>query len=123
MINRSYKFIQWNKGNSHFNTKIDDLKFVIDQFSPDIISVCEANYDINFHTKIPGYKIEANRLHISNNIARSVLLFRDSITYCRHYDLENPYISSVWISININGIINYWSIHITENDKFHLILI
>ena len=31
----SLKFFNWNKGNSNFITKINDIMFILDQFSPD----------------------------------------------------------------------------------------
>ena len=34
--NGTYKFITWNKGNSLFSNKIDDIKYILDEFSPNI---------------------------------------------------------------------------------------
>ena len=70
----SLKFMHWNKGNSNFTSKVDDIKKIIDQFSPDFFSISEANYDMLSNIKFPGYNLEYNRLHISHNIARSVVL-------------------------------------------------
>ena len=40
------KFYHWNKGNSNFCNKVDDIHFIIHQFSPDFLSISEANHDI-----------------------------------------------------------------------------
>ena len=81
---------------------MDDIRFILDQFSPDYLSLCEANFDIHCNVKFPGYNIEYNRLHISNTVSRSLVLIKNSISYTRRYDLENPYISSIWLNIKIN---------------------
>ena len=39
----------------------------------------------------------------NNNIARSILLIKDGISYKRRRDLEDKYISTVWVQININS--------------------
>ena len=89
----SLKFFNWNKGNSNFITKINDIRFILDQFSPDYLSICEANFDIHCNVKFPGYNIEYNRLHISNTVSQSLVLIKNSISYNRRYDLENPYMA------------------------------
>ena len=75
------KFYHWNKGNSNFCNKVDDIHFIIHQFSPDFLSISEANHDIYSKLHFKGYRIESNRLHINNNIAWSVVLIRDTISY------------------------------------------
>ena len=77
--NGSYKFATWNKGNSNFHNKIDDIKIILNDISPDCLSIYEANYDIYSRAHLSGYRIKCNRLHISNSIARSMLLIRDNI--------------------------------------------
>ena len=37
------KFLHFNKGNSYFKNKVNDIQISIDKFSPDIISISEAN--------------------------------------------------------------------------------
>ena len=43
-INR-LKILHWNKGNSLFKNKLDDIYFVLDKFQPHIMSISKANYD------------------------------------------------------------------------------
>ena len=82
------KLYHWNKGNSNFSNKVDDINFILQQFSPDFLSICEANHYIYSKIHFKGYRIEYNHLHINNNIARSVVLIRDTLSYQRRYDLE-----------------------------------
>ena len=37
----------WNKGNSTFGNKRDDILITIDRFKPDIFAIHEANFDIS----------------------------------------------------------------------------
>ena len=37
------KFFHFNKGNSYFRNKVDQIQVEIDKFRPDIISLSEAN--------------------------------------------------------------------------------
>ena len=71
-------FFLQNKGNSNFYNKVDDINFIIQQFSHDLFSICEANHNITSSLHFKGYRIESNRLHTHNNIARSVVLICDN---------------------------------------------
>ena len=57
------KFYHWNKGNSNFANKLDDIKIVLQQFSPDFLSICEANYDIYSKIQFKGYRIPTYLLY------------------------------------------------------------
>ena len=57
----TYKFLHINKGNSNFETKLDDIYNIIDIHKPDIMSIQEANYNIEQGIKIRGYNIEFKR--------------------------------------------------------------
>ena len=94
--------MHFNKGNSYFKTKINDIYLIIDKFSPDFLSLSEANYDVNSNTKIPGYGIESNHLNINNYIARSIVIIKESLSYTRCYEFENINISSIWLKINLS---------------------
>ena len=39
------KILHWNKGNSLFNNKNDDIYFILDKYKPHIMSISEANYN------------------------------------------------------------------------------
>ena len=56
--NGSYKCLHINNGNSSFSNKIDNIYSILDIHKPDIVSIQEANYDINNPIQIRGYNIE-----------------------------------------------------------------
>ena len=91
----TYKLITWNKGNSIFSNKRDDILITLQRHNPDIFAIHEANYSIRNDTKIKGYKIECNNLIHGNDICRTITLIKEGISYKRRYDLENKYISAI----------------------------
>ena len=95
----SLKILHFNKGNSKFENKIDDILYVIGKHKPDIFSIQEANYDITNHCNIPGYNIEYNTLTKNHNVARTIIIIKEGINYkrCNIYEIE--YISSIWLQI------------------------
>ena len=56
--NSNYSLLHWNKGNSYFHSKIDDIYYAIDLNKPDIFSIAEANYFFQENVKISEYNIE-----------------------------------------------------------------
>ena len=92
----------WNKGNSTFQNKRDDILVTIERYRPDIFAIHEANFDLNNDRGFENYTIEANTLCRGHNIARTIVLIKNGVAYKRRKDLENDYISSVWIQIIIS---------------------
>ena len=84
--------ISWNKGNSNFITKKDDILITINRYHPDIFALHEANYNPKNDGQIFGYNIEYNTLCVNHKISRTLLLIKKGISYKRRYDLENKYI-------------------------------
>ena len=80
---KSYSIYHWNKGNSHFRRKIDDIYSILDNNKPDLLSLAESNYQFNDPIIIPEYNIENSRLHIDSTFARSSLLIKKSLNYSR----------------------------------------
>ena len=81
--------ISWNKGNSNFSTKRDNILITINRYHPDIFAIHEANYSIKNDGQILGYNIEHNTLVDSHTISRSLLIIKKGISYKRRYDLQN----------------------------------
>ena len=52
------KIMHWNKGDSLFTNKLDDLYYSIDKNRPHIISLAEANYYNINDIAIKDYNIE-----------------------------------------------------------------
>ena len=76
----TYKFLTWNKGNSNFSNRRDDVIISLHSHNPDIFAIHEANYSIKNDGKIKGYKIEYNNLISGNDICRTITLIRDDIS-------------------------------------------
>ena len=85
----------WNKGNSSFRNRRNDIEVTLERYKPDIFTIHEANFNILNDRGFSNYKIEANTLCKGNSIARTIVLIKDTIAYKRRKDLENDYISSV----------------------------
>ena len=92
----------WNKGNSTFKNKRDDILVTLERYKPDIFAIQEANFDIINDRGFLNYSIEANTLCRGHTTDRTILLIKNGIAYKRRNDLENDYISSVWIQIIIS---------------------
>ena len=99
----NYNLLHWNKSNSNFNNKTNDINEIIDLFRPHFFSLVESNYIFREPYIVKGYKMENSRLHISSSFARNTFLIRDNIDYERRNDLEDPYISSIWVEVNISS--------------------
>ena len=87
--------ITWNKGNSNFSNKRDDICITLDRFNPDIFSIHDANFLVDNDRNFKNYTIEYNTLTENSKIARTITLIKKGISYKRRYDLEDRYISSI----------------------------
>ena len=96
------KIAHFNKGNSKFDNKIDDIHYIIDKHKPLIFSISEANYCNINKTQISDYNIEVCDFKIGYHTSRQVLLIHNSLTYTRRHDLEKPYIALIICDIKIN---------------------
>ena len=92
----------WNKGNSTFSNRRNDIEVTIARYKPDIFTIHEANFNILNDRGFENYKIEANTLCKGYKVARTIVLIKDTLAYKRRKDLENDYISSVWIQVIIS---------------------
>ena len=77
------KIAHFNKGNSKFDNKIDDIHYIIDKHKPLIFSISEANYCNTNKTIICDYNIEACDFKIGYHTSRQILLIHNSLTYTR----------------------------------------
>ena len=78
----------WNKGNSSFKNRRDDILVTLERYKPDVFTIHEANFDICNDRGFTNYNIEANTLSRGNSIARTIVLIKNDIAYKRRYDLE-----------------------------------
>ena len=78
------KMVHVNKGNSNFENKIDDIKVVLDNLKPHILSIQEANYDFSLGQTFSGYNIEYNILtNKSNCRSRTIVMIDKGLNYKR----------------------------------------
>ena len=82
----------WNKGNSSFKNRRDDILVTLERYKPDVFTVHEANFDTLNDRGFTNYNIEAKTLGRGNSIARTIVLIKNALSFKRPYDLENPYI-------------------------------
>ena len=119
----------WNKGNSSFNTKKDEINILINDHSPLLLGILEANIDQDQHlqmVKIDGYTEEIDNLYENGFKSRTLVYINDQSDYLRRRDLEPPNSPVIWLEFPNRGgkpflvFIGYreWRcIHLKENKK------
>ena len=100
--NGSYFLLNWNKGNSTYSNKKDNISITLDRYKPDFFAIQEANYNTLKDKGFSGYNLEYNTLHVNCVISQTLLLIKKGINYKRRYDLENPLVSSIWVQVYIS---------------------
>ena len=78
--------INWNKGNSLFINKKDEIEFLLRKYKPDIMAIQELNISIQDDLNVlqfPGYKFELDQLLTKNGRARAGTLIKETINYER----------------------------------------
>ena len=96
------KITHFNKGNSKFDNKLNDIHHIIDTYKPLIFSISEANYcNLNI-TIIDGYNIETCDFKIGYHTSRQILMIHNSLTYTRRTDLEKPHLALILCDIKLN---------------------
>ena len=66
----------WNKGNSSFQNKRDDILVTIERYRPDIFAIHEANFDLKNDRGFENYTVETNILCRGYEISRTILLIK-----------------------------------------------
>ena len=95
------KVIQINKGKSNLKLHLDMIKMHIQKENPGLIILSESQItrdEINLQTHFKGYQIEHKFLPGLDR-ARISMFIKDTIPYERAHDVEDPWISNIWIKI------------------------
>lgn len=100
------KFAHFNKGNSNFMNKIDDICYILHKFRPHIFSIAEANYDKNDPYNFTDYNTELCDFKVGHSLSRQILLISKEINYTRRTDLEDKYLALIICDIHINKTTN-----------------
>ena len=112
MINGNMKginklnFLQYNKGNSKYETKEVFLNRVIIENNIDVACICEANITDSYLTNnniLEGFNIETKPLAKNYDLSRNVILIYNKIQYKRRMDLEDNHIATIWLELSINS--------------------
>ena len=101
------KLYHINKGNSHFKNKINDIQMEIQTHNPDIISLSEANLELNDKwstSQFPDYRFLYDSLSSNIGWARQVALIKTHLPVTRRTDLETPNSSIIWFEIESSEI-------------------
>ena len=96
------KIMWWNKGNSNFNSKKDEVEHMIDKYNPAIFGIIEANMGVQCHApslEIPGYKLERDNLSKADIKTRTAAYILETISYKRRTDLEIDATPLIWLEI------------------------
>ena len=72
-------FFTWNKGNSSFKTKRDDILITLERYKPDVFAIHEANFHIYQDKGFDNYSVECNTLTKGHKIARTILLIKKGL--------------------------------------------
>ena len=100
--NKNIKVVFWNKGNSDFQSKKDEIELIIDKHNPLVMGVLEANISQNVHlpsVQIDGYILEREVPPDDSSRTRTALFIKNDVKYIRRYDLEQPQTSMIWLEI------------------------
>ena len=87
--------LSWNKGNSLFEKKRDDISITLDRHKPNIFAIHEANFNSQVNRGFKNYNLEYKTLNDRCTDARTILLIKQGIQYKRRCEYENENISSI----------------------------
>ena len=105
------KCLHFNKGNSHFKNKVNDIQILIDKFSPDIITISEANLyktDLMSINQFSGFKFIYDNFWNTIGWSRQIIMIKKDTEYIHRTDLEITNQAIIWIEIpliNSNNLI------------------
>ena len=103
--------ISWNKGNSQFLNRMQEIQQIIIEQKPDIFSIQEANLSKNIDIgtcQIDGYKMEVDQLYEKFQMARAVIYINEKIKYTREKEQEVQGEPVIWLKIFTGGNKNFW---------------
>lgn len=115
---KGIKMVLWNKGPAKLCNRIPNIDHIINEHSPHILIINEANVNKEELKKIKfqGYKIETDQLITETQQARTIMIIHEDINYQRCPSLEKPHLSTIWIKaglsqqrkIMVNGHYRQW---------------
>ena len=85
-------FLSWNKANSIMTNRIDTVRHIILEHSPDVFSIQETNIkktDDLSDFKIPGYDLILDKMIEKHGLARTCIYISEKIRYMRRDEMES----------------------------------
>ena len=98
------KIIQINKGKSNIKMHLDIIKMQIQKEDPGIVIITESQItttDTNLNEHFKNYTIE-NKFLPGLDRARISILIKNTITYQRVPELEDDWISNIWLRVSVS---------------------
>ena len=102
----SLNIMHWNLGSKYWDKKQNEIQALVDQYTPDILYISEANYfhDTPKHlVDIEGYKMETALTMENLKYSRIILLCREDLIYTVETHRMSNKFSSIWIKVGNRG--------------------
>ena len=93
----------WNKGNAKFTSKKAEIELLIEEYSPSLFGIIEANMEADCHPpvlKIDGFKLERDNLCKKGIKTRTAVYINEALSYRRREDLEPTHSPTIWLEID-----------------------
>ena len=103
---KKLSFLHWNKASSFFKTNKELILLLIEQYSPDIFIIPEAQIAFNLEEigdEFSQFNIELKLMDPANRRSRIAMFINKNISYKRLPQFESPTNSFIWIEIIIPG--------------------
>ena len=104
----SLSICHWNLGSKKWRNKRNQIQALVDQNSPDLIFISEANLDemTPLHESlISGYDITLPKTVTRNGTARLALLTKENLDFELKENLMDDIFSSIWVKISRQGVV------------------
>ena len=105
-VKQVIKLVHWNMGSTWWERKKDEVLTVIEEYSPDILFISEANMRNDlpvFEKEIDGYDLIVPKTAARYGHARLVLLIREEVEYKIIENWMNNDSATIWIRIVTKG--------------------
>ena len=104
---RGIKLCHWNIGGGYLQNKTDEIKRLVDDYTPHILGISEASFWSHHNMediKIPNYKVFLSTT-LSNpqlNVSRIAVFVHNDVSVTLRDDLMDEEFSSVWLEVGLS---------------------
>ena len=100
--------MHWNKGPSILSNKLDDIKTVVEEYTPHVLGLSEAN--LRQGDSLEDVQLENYTLHTcptmenpNHRVSRVVAYTHRSLIVRPRPDLMSPLVSAIWLEVGLPG--------------------